>query len=36
VGLDFKDRSPEYRVLLSVCFTTAREKKEIKKIYEEE
>jgi hypothetical protein len=36
VGLDFKDRSPEYRVILSFCFTTSREKKEIKKIYEEE
>lgn len=35
-GLDFNDRSPEYRVMLSVCFTTARERKEIKKIYEAE
>lgn len=35
-GFDFKNRSPEYRVMLSVSFTTPHEKKKIKKIYEEE
>lgn len=35
-GLDLKDRSPEYRVILSVGFTFPQEKKEIRKILEEE
>lgn len=36
VGADFKARSPEYRLLFSVSFTNAKEKKKVKKIYEEE
>lgn len=36
VGTDFKARSPEYRLLLSVSFTNGKGKKKIKKIYEEE
>lgn len=36
VGADFKKRSPEYRVMLSVSFTTPEEKKEIRKIIEVE
>lgn len=36
VGLDMKARSPEYRLFLSVNFTTPKENKRIKKIIEEE
>jgi hypothetical protein len=36
VGADFKARSPEYRLLLSVSFTNVKGKKTIRKIYEEE
>ena len=36
VGADFKARSPELRVMLSVCFTNAKGDKKIRKIYEEE
>ncbi len=36
VGGDFKRRTPEYRVLLSVSYVPSREKKVIKKIFEEE
>ncbi len=36
VGADFKARSPEYRLLLSVSFTNVKGKKKVKKIYEEE
>jgi hypothetical protein len=36
VGLNLKEKSPEYRFLLSVCVTSPHEKKEIKRIYEEE
>jgi len=35
-GLDMKARSPEYRIFLSVNFTTPKEKKKIKKLFEEE
>jgi hypothetical protein len=35
-GLDIKARSPEYRVFLSVNFTTPNEKKKIQKFIEEE
>ena len=36
VGTDFKRRSPETRVMLSVTFLSPKEKKKMKKIYEEE
>jgi hypothetical protein len=36
IGTDFKKRDPETRVLLTVTFVSPREKKKIKKIYEEE
>lgn len=36
IGTDLKQRSPEYRILLSLSYTSPREKKEIKKIIEEE
>lgn len=36
VGTDFKRREPETRVMLTVTFITPKEKKKIKKIYEEE
>jgi hypothetical protein len=36
VGFDLKNRGPEYRIMLSVSFVTPHEKKEIKKLYEEE
>ncbi len=36
IGTDLNNRSPEYRLLFSVCFTNAREKKKIRKVYEEE
>ncbi len=36
VGGDFKRRTPEYRVMLSVSYMPTREKKVIKRIYEEE
>ncbi|MEW6215011.1 MAG: transporter [Nitrospirota bacterium] len=35
-GFDLKNRSPEYRIMFSVTFLTPQEKKEIKKVYEEE
>lgn len=35
-GLGLKDRNPEFRFLFSVSFTPSREKKIIKRIYEEE
>jgi hypothetical protein len=35
-GFDFKNRSPEYRLILSVAYLFPPEKKMIKKIYEEE
>jgi hypothetical protein len=35
-GLDIKARSPEYRIFLSVNFTTPKEKQKIKKFIEEE
>ncbi|MCX5718001.1 MAG: hypothetical protein NTW44_06805 [Nitrospirae bacterium] len=36
VGVDFKNRSPEYRVMLSITAILPVEKKTIKKVYEEE
>lgn len=36
IGTDFKKRSPETRVMLTVTFLSPKEKKKIKKIYEEE
>jgi hypothetical protein len=36
VGVDLKRRSPEYRILISISYTPPEEKKEIKKIFEEE
>jgi hypothetical protein len=36
VGTDFKRRTPESRVMLTVTFLSPKEKKTIKKIYEEE
>jgi hypothetical protein len=36
VGLDFKNRSPEYRLLLSLTYLFPSEEKKIKRIYEEE
>lgn len=35
-GVDFKDGNPESRIMFSVTFLSPSEKKEIKKIYEEE
>lgn len=35
-GVDLKRRSPEYRILLSISYTPPEEKKEMKKIFEEE
>ena len=35
-GFDFKNRNPEYRIFFSVAFMYPSERKEIKKIYEEE
>lgn len=35
-GFDIENRTPEYRLMLSVTFLTPHEKKKIKKIYEEE
>jgi hypothetical protein len=35
-GFDFKNRSPETRMLFTVTFLSPQEKKKIKKIYEEE
>jgi hypothetical protein len=36
MGVDLKKRSPEYRILISITYTSPEEKKEIKKIIEEE
>lgn len=36
LGADFKARSPEYRLMLSVSFTNVKGEKKIRKIYEEE
>ncbi|MBI5632070.1 MAG: hypothetical protein HZA15_01100 [Nitrospirae bacterium] len=36
IGADFKARSPEYRLLLSVSFTNVKGKNKVMKIYEEE
>ncbi len=36
IGTDLSKRSPEYRILLSLSYTPPQEKKEIKKIIEEE
>ena len=36
LGADLRARSPEYRLLFSVSFTNVKEKKKVKKIYEEE
>jgi hypothetical protein len=36
VGTDFKNRNPEYRVMLSITAVLPVEKKTIKKVYEEE
>jgi len=36
IGADFKARSPEYRLMLSVSFTNVKGKEKVKKIYEEE
>jgi hypothetical protein len=36
VGYDFKNRSPESRVMFSVTFLSPKEKKKVKEIYEEE
>ena len=35
-GVDLKDRNPEYRLLLTITYTNARNKKQIKRIIEEE
>jgi len=35
-GLDIKNRTPEYRFMISLSYTSPQEKKEIKKIIEEE
>ncbi|MEW6675680.1 MAG: hypothetical protein AB1348_06750 [Nitrospirota bacterium] len=35
-GFDLKDRSPEYRIIFSVTFSSPPEKKKIDKVYEEE
>lgn len=36
VGFDLKNKTPEYRLMLSVSLTSPVEKKEIRRIYEEE
>jgi hypothetical protein len=36
IGTDLNKRSPEYRILISISYTSPQEKKEIKKIIEEE
>ena len=36
IGRDLKKGSPAYRIMLSVSFTSPHEKKEVKKIFEEE
>lgn len=36
LGFDLKNRSPEYRFIFSVSFVAPEEKKDLKKIYEEE
>ena len=36
IGTDLKDRSPEYRLMLTITYTNAKEKKHIKRIIEEE
>lgn len=36
LGFDLKNRSPEYRIIFSVSFVAPYEKKQLKKIYEEE
>lgn len=35
-GMDFKNRSPEYRFLLKITYTNAQGKKKVKKVVEEE
>jgi hypothetical protein len=35
-GIDLKNRNPEYRLLLMITFTNAKDKKKIKRIIEEE
>lgn len=35
-GIDLKRRDPEYRILISISYTSPQEKKEIRKIFEEE
>jgi hypothetical protein len=35
-GVDFKNRSPEYRLLLTVTYTNAKGKKRLKRVIEEE
>lgn len=35
-GVDFRDSSPDYRLMLSVCFTSLGRMREIQKIYEQE
>jgi hypothetical protein len=34
--VDLNKRTPEYRILISISYTSPQEKKEIKKIIEEE
>jgi hypothetical protein len=36
IGTDFRDRTPEYRLLLSVSYSNAKGKKKIKRVVEEE
>ncbi|MFI5293715.1 MAG: hypothetical protein ACHQ0Y_01650 [Thermodesulfovibrionales bacterium] len=36
IGTDLNKRTPEYRILISISYTSPQEKKEIKKIIEEE
>ncbi len=36
VGANFRDRTPAYHIMISVSLTSPHQKKEIKKIYEEE
>ena len=35
-GVDFRNRNPEYRLLLTITYTNAKQKKKIKRIIEEE
>jgi hypothetical protein len=35
-GVDFKNRNPEYRLLLMITYTNEKGKKHIKRIIEEE